>query len=91
MATCKNCVHYGVCGRRSYIAEYQGGELAHRNNVCCQTFKNKADFVEIPCRCKDCKYYEIHKPSVTLNCERDGRLIPMMPDDYCNYGKRRTN
>ena len=40
-------------------------------------------------RCKDCKYYEIHKPSVTLNCERDGRLIPMMPDDYCSYGERR--
>ena len=40
-------------------------------------------------RCKDCKHYEIHKPSVTLNCERGGRLVPMMPDDYCSYGERR--
>ena len=42
-------------------------------------------------RCKDCKYYETHKPSVTLNCERDGRLIPMMPDDYCSYGERKCD
>lgn len=46
------------------------------------------DVVEVV-RCKDCKHYEIHKPSVTLNCERDGRLIPMMPDDFCSYGKRK--
>lgn len=47
-----------------------------------------ADVVQVV-RCKDCKFYEIHKPSVTLNCERDGRLIPMMPDDYCSYGERK--
>ena len=45
--TCKDCVHYGVCVFRSFIAEYQGGELAHRNNVCCQAFKNKSDVVEV--------------------------------------------
>lgn len=45
--TCKDCVHYGVCIFRSFVAEYQGGELAHRNNVCCQAFKNKADLVEV--------------------------------------------
>lgn len=46
------------------------------------------DVVEVV-RCKECKYYEIHKPSVTLNCERDGKLIPMMPNDFCSYGKRK--
>lgn len=40
-------------------------------------------------RCKDCKYYEIHKPTITLNCEREGKLIPMMPNDYCSYGERK--
>ena len=40
-------------------------------------------------RCKDCKYYEIHKPRITLNCERDGKLITMMPNDFCSYGERR--
>jgi hypothetical protein len=46
-----------------------------------------ADVVEVV-RCKDCKYYEIHKPSVTLNCERGGRMIPMNPDDFCSYGAK---
>lgn len=49
-----------------------------------------ADVVEVV-RCKDCKHYEIHKPSVTLNCERNGRLIPMMPDDFCSYGERKDD
>lgn len=40
-------------------------------------------------RCKDCKYYEVHKPSVTLNCERGGKLIPMMPDDFCSYAEQK--
>lgn len=46
-----------------------------------------ADVVEVV-RCKDCKYYEIHKPTITLNCEREGKLVPMMPNDYCSYGER---
>ena len=47
-----------------------------------------SDVVEVV-RCKDCKYYEIHKPTITLNCEREGKLIPMMPNDYCSYSERR--
>ena len=40
-------------------------------------------------RCKDCKYYEIHKPKVLENCERKGYIIPMKPDDFCSYGERK--
>ena len=40
-------------------------------------------------RCKDCKHYEIHKPKVLENCERNGYLIPMKPNDFCPYGERR--
>ena len=40
-------------------------------------------------RCKDCKHYEIHKPKVLENCERNGYLIPMKPDDFCSYGERK--
>ena len=40
-------------------------------------------------RCKDCKYYEIHKPKVLENCERNGYIIPMKPDDFCSYGERK--
>ena len=40
-------------------------------------------------RCKDCKHYEIHKPKVLENCERNGYIIPMRPDDFCSYGERK--
>lgn len=42
-------------------------------------------------RCKDCKHYEIHKPKVLENCERNGYLIPMKHDDFCSYGERRSD
>lgn len=41
-------------------------------------------------RCKECKHYEIHRPKVWENCERNGHLIPMSPDDFCSYGERRS-
>ena len=46
------------------------------------------DAVEIV-RCRDCKHYEIHKPKVLENCERNGYIIPMKPDDFCSYGERK--
>lgn len=48
------------------------------------------DAVEVV-QCKDCKYYEIHKPTVLENCERNGMPIPMKPDDFCSYGERIDN
>ena len=42
-------------------------------------------------QCKDCKHYEIHKPKVLENCERNGYLIPMKPDDFCSYGERKCD
>ena len=46
------------------------------------------DAVEVV-RCKYCKHYEIHKPKVLENCERNGYIIPMKPDDFCSYGERK--
>ena len=46
------------------------------------------DAVEV-IRCKDCRYYEIHKPKVLENCERNGYIIPMKPDGFCSYGERK--
>lgn len=40
-------------------------------------------------RCRECKHYEIHKPKVLENCERNGYIIPMKPDDFCFYGERK--
>ena len=46
------------------------------------------DAVEVV-RCRECKHYEIHKPKVLENCERNGYIIPMKPDDFCSYGERK--
>lgn len=51
---CKDCIHDGVC----HIQEMSTGlELEeYIKEFGCEDFKNKADFVELPCRCKDCKH-----------------------------------
>ena len=52
-------------------------------------FEMKAADVAPVVRCRDCKHYEIHKPKVLENCERNGYIIPMKPDDFCSYGERK--
>ncbi len=42
-------------------------------------------------RCKDCKHYENHRLKVYENCVRNERYIPMLPDDFCSYGERRSD
>lgn len=46
------------------------------------------DAVEVV-RCKDCKHYEDHKRKIYENCMRNEKLVPMSPDDFCNYGERK--
>ncbi len=41
-------------------------------------------------RCKACKHYEDPEKGIFENCTRNGWLIPMLPDDFCSYGERRT-
>lgn len=53
------------------------------------------DVVEIPCRCKDCKYYKPHSPSKhhnpkALYCCRCA-VTKVNPDAFCSYGERRTD
>ena len=58
--------------------------------VLASDIKNAPTVDAVPVvRCKDCKYYEIHKPKVLENCERNGYIIPMKPDDFCSYGERK--
>lgn len=71
-------------------------ELAQRNETIIHE-PTKSEFrrmaiqlgYELVVRCKDCKHYEIHKPKVLENCERNGHIIPMKPDDFCSYGERK--
>ena len=58
--------------------------------VLASDIKNAPTVDAVPVvRCKDCKHYEIHKPKVLENCERNGYLIPMKPDDFCSHGERK--
>lgn len=72
---CEDCIHFELCA------------ICVPPLPICDRFKDISQLVEVV-RCKDCKYYEIHKPKVLENCERNGCLIPMKPDDFCSYGKK---
>ena len=71
---------------------FHGFEHAMYRKVCEAEIaigKTQAvDAVEVVRR-QDCKYYEIHKPKVLENCERNGYIIPMKPDDFCSYGEQK--
>ena len=68
MATCKECVHVGVC-------RYYTNELAKANGIplkleeverlleCddCENFKDRSRFVELPCKVGDRLYVTISK------------------------------
>ena len=69
--------------------EYWGNERCF-DYVDAEDIDNAPTVDAVPVvRCKDCKHYEIHKPKVLENCERNGYIIPMKPDDFCSYGERK--
>ena len=74
--TCNDCIHISICNAHGYIDADD-----------CHDFKNKADFVEIPCRCGDCEYWKLNPYNLhggyCRHCE--GASI----DHYCSYGKRK--
>ena len=43
MATCKDCLHFDIC------EEYAGG-FEYLPKYCCEDFKDRSRFVELPCR-----------------------------------------
>ena len=87
--TCKDCIHHKSCFNMAFRCGYKAECLGGAEH--CEDFKNKADFVEIPCRCKDCKYYKPHSPSKhhnpkALYCCRCA-VTKVKPDDFCSYGE----
>lgn len=74
----------------SVIERYFGADAGYLDISCLDVARAvlQAGWTK-PVLCKDCKYYEIHRPKVLENCERNGHLIPMKPDDFCSYGERR--
>ena len=76
-----------------YICESESGSCELTTCTECRARSTadlliENDFLPVV-RCKDCKHYEIHKPKVLENCERNGYIIPMKPYDFCSYGKRK--
>ena len=80
---CGDCFHADLCKKSKMIVGF-----SRDNPAYCGMFLNSTDVAPVV-RCKDCKHYEIHKPKVLENCERNGYIIPMKPDDFCSYGERK--
>ena len=86
--TCNDCIHYDVCQDLRY------GDITDCDSKDCGGFfKNKADFVELPCRCSECKYLEIiNKEPVYAECKRQKLTFLLWQADtrehFCSYGER---
>lgn len=81
--TCKDCICYEILCQHTL----QEDEL-----TLCDSFKNKADFVEVV-RCKDCtKWTPQHtcKEFVADRLPLRGKITFVTePNDFCSYGERK--
>lgn len=88
MATCKECLHWCVC------------EWADNKESVGSEFKNKADFVGVPCRCSECKHYKRYGRTslvfegknvqagwcmLRASADEEHRMLPF---DFCSYGEK---
>ena len=100
MATCKECLHNGVCGGYlvsdldkdvwDYAAKGKTDEIPDIEERC-NSFKSTADVVEAV-RCKDCKYQDdcarqmVH---TTRDYVLEQNISTYNKVDFCSYGKRK--
>ena len=97
MATCKDCIHDGVC----HIQEMSTGlEMEeYLKEFGCEDFKNKADFVEVV-RCGKCKHWSCHGKGRIVDEEIGmcyNNKFPFCCEDrpitletaFCSYGERK--
>lgn len=92
MSKCENCIHNDVCGNPSVKL----GNIVYGK---CNHYKDKSLFVELPCKCKDCKHWcENYKDDILgirygrcknykspYRYEEDN----VTENDYCSYGERK--
>ena len=50
---------------------------------------SKADVVEIPCRCNECKLFVENKEALVTYCTRECKNLTVNPSDFCSYGERK--
>ena len=49
MKTCKDCVHYALCLKASYMPPYIDLSAKYDVNESCRDFKDISKFIELPC------------------------------------------
>ena len=82
MATCKDCIHYGVCCLWSTTDLEE--EEAYK--YCFENFKPASDVVEVV-RCKDCKHSHFIKSCSKYECQKGFGALKFS-NDFCSYGER---
>lgn len=83
MATCKECLHYEVCGGYlpsdldkdvfDYLREGRGDEIPDIDERC-GNFKRKSDFIKLPCKVGDCVWYFDEESRSLVKGKVDGYL-----------------
>ena len=91
MATCKDCIHSGMC-RREFTHCYERYYYFDLQNVeeKCKQFQNKVNTVEI-IRCANCRYrkngvFRAVDNLVYWQCEKHN--IEILLTDFCSYGEK---
>lgn len=89
--TCKDCIHFEVCDSGRHIGEYIEDDGVYTEGVEneCETFKNKADFMEVV-RCEKCfKAQEMGErwgEQYKYFCKRHHSYV--LANDFCSYGEK---
>lgn len=98
MATCEDCIHGELCMSRTDTIIIPFRRTEYRDLECvekfCEDFKNKADFVEVPCRCRDCVSCEIVTDQFDNDwyfCNKTKDNAEVKPNDFCSYGERKED
>ncbi|MBO5463776.1 MAG: hypothetical protein J6A49_10750 [Clostridia bacterium] len=98
MADCIDCLHFDICQfneQEQAVINLKPSYRDTSNDIAdgCKFFKNKADFVEIPCRCKECEHFNNYNPDRTYCEEHSGgwgdNIVYVDEDDYCSFGIRK--
>lgn len=78
---CRDCIHFDVCRNATIPNPAYKGEVEDKSKTC-RDFKNKDHFVEVKCRCKDCKnLIDYDTYCRLLNCTTSY-------DNFCRYGEK---
>ena len=82
MASCKDCMHEKVCN-------YFEGDLNEEGAEKCVYFKDRTQFVELPCNVGDTVYliknHNIYERKVTRIIFDPRTIIQLMAKDYVCY------